>query len=759
MLENPFPTDVRLVLKGDKQAAAAAAPRGRSVLLRAMELAAQTRGGFSSVSMPFPDGSVITAQIFGANKIVTVTAPPTTTEEQPQIGIPLFNTPAPIEVGVGLWSGWIRGPTFIPAGTPPKTYLHDFRPIPQTALAYHLTDGFSSYTRLAQQNSGPIISGGTDRIRPSLYSGAMKRVVQAMLGIGHVGGQNEMLDNSPRYIDGSIPHMKRDVLVTYSWTLGTTHGIYKAGYKNHWLIEISQDRGVLAMPLILMPDTKTLDYYISKTKIGDIGTTRVLDEFGGIPTGESFPTDSVALTNAINAGKVLRLLGASDMQAFYTAKNFYSNFGWAFSNTGTEAHHCCMSDRDSGFNFYPGTGDKYLCGEHWSIKITLSEYNLKNLQGPTPTPVGSGSASLSMIHIGRMAYQALGAFLIPYDNVGMRLTYPTLYLNGGPGNPYKYIGQPGVGGLGDPPPDTSHWGAVVNVFFDGDRMERLKWVPEVKLNSGFKHYPVGSAIGQFCTIDCSGNVAFQDTVFTRVETASRWSPTGFAGDSVDMRTINRLDQRDPNGDPSGECPYIFLFSDLGCVGPIPGDALSDNSEGGDPNLFDEGMNGHTITSVYYGVLPAYCRESYIIVESFQDLFSLTTFDYAAGLPYMPFEFPYSTSESNIHYRKTAAGFVSEVGRVNFSQIEDFISPLKTWNSRSIPPGLPADQRMDPIETALTGADILWALTRDAGPSTQFVAHDGYAFLSDTSIEYIRVGLPTGLSDRATPSKTNWIGTV
>ena len=46
----------------------------------------------------------------------------------------------------------------------------------------------------------------------------------------------------------------------YSYGFTRTHGIYKAGTKNHWLVEVSAANGVLAMPLGL-----------GHTELGDYG--------------------------------------------------------------------------------------------------------------------------------------------------------------------------------------------------------------------------------------------------------------------------------------------------------------------------------------------------------------------------------------------------------------------------------------------------------------------------------------------------------
>ena len=133
-------------------------------------------------------------------------------------------------------------------------------------------------------------------LKPGLYSGTMRNVVQTLLG--------------------------SDAQVQYEFSFGKTHGIYvrhtNAG-RADWLIEISRDNGVMAMKLPVckssVPKENTLGY---------------------VPTGETFPTGS-KLSLAIARGTVRQLLLPADLAPAYDKSAFSDLFGWAFKYDGTAA--------------------------------------------------------------------------------------------------------------------------------------------------------------------------------------------------------------------------------------------------------------------------------------------------------------------------------------------------------------------------------------------------------------------------------------
>lgn len=808
-----FPTDVRLLLKGDTDAAQGLVSKGRSVLARAMELAERS-GGSAKVTMALAGGVTVQALIIGAQKVVTITVPPPEAEVPPEQPPPITEV-APVPGGQpGLLSGWIRGPTFTDTtiGSPPspRKILHDYRPIPETAKAYKLPDAFQAMRRLGYSQ--------TNKIRPGLFSGAMKRVVQAIFGIGHVGDPNEMKDQSPRYIDLSVPAATRNVSVNYNWVWNKTHGIFKADDKNHWLIEVSEINGVLAMPLILMPDTMTVSYYQSKAKLNDIGTLRVLDEFGGIPTGESFPATGPALEAAITAGKVLRLLGASDLDAFY-GNQFALAFslGWAFADSGYEAHNTCMSERDEAFEFTsinPGLPAPYLCTEHWKIKLELTRHDRKKLTLDPPQPVGSGSATLQQLHIGRIDYDlTLGQMWTPMsDGTGMGLRRPSIWNTGR--TPYQIV--PPDRDENFKPADLSDWGGIMHVFFNGDRLERLKWIPRQLIRGGirFEAVPGKFPILNF-DMDYQTNCLWQSGFITETFYAQGpfvnitefygeyWSPPGFVGDSVDVRSENSDNLKDPTGDPGGiptnwviedahtetlyTDPLCHISLDPVCTGywaPPPGWCRQDvpkytyttepnpyvqlSDDLGDNQAYDDALNGHFRFSNVYCVIPAFCREGYVCAELMVDTFLLTTWtnpspediasidhpDYRASAAldrccgvYADIYYPtgdITGAEAVARSQAAAPYYTSESSRTTEVTVTGFFGGIGVID-------------FDVADDRSIG-EMKWGFNADAGPSEQFITQNGWQLLSDTAVEYIRMDLPLGM-EASVPDKTNWIGTV
>lgn len=175
-------------------------------------------------------------------------------------------------------------------------------------------------------------------LKPSLYSGKMRHVVQILLG--------------------------SNVAVPYDFRFSRTHGVFvgtKGGKPNDWLVEISASKGILA---IEMPAcTKTVPKE---------------NTLGYVPNGDPFP-EGEALNNAIKAGKVRVLMAPSGLADVYKKSPFSGVFGWAFNYTGAEAS-CVVSD----------TSGQYLTTFLYTVHISQS------LDG------GPGSATLSIDETGQV---------------------------------------------------------------------------------------------------------------------------------------------------------------------------------------------------------------------------------------------------------------------------------------------------------------------------------------------------------------------
>lgn len=166
----------------------------------------------------------------------------------------------------------------------------------------------------------PWSSGGlaqTASIKPGLYSGRMRQVVQVLLG--------------------------SDTPVTYGFGFALTHGVIPHS-KGDWLAEISAG-GIRVMRL---PSCKA--------------SVPAANTLGYVPTGKGFPTGD-ALTKAIAAGSVRTLMSASGMTEPYKRQPFSPLFGWAFSYDGTRASAVVKG--------YASPDDNYLTTWLYTVTFTM----------------------------------------------------------------------------------------------------------------------------------------------------------------------------------------------------------------------------------------------------------------------------------------------------------------------------------------------------------------------------------------------------
>lgn len=218
-------------------------------------------------------------------------------------------------------------------------------------------------------------------IRPTMYSGTMRKVVQFLLGLGKQFSNESIYDAAePRLPDELIVDGEADALesetayeslvksqgvrIYYDHRFQRTHGVIRAADGKWWLVEISQGRGVLAMPLPIVRYTDLPEFREKCEGLDDQEALGVLDLFGGFPSGEPFPTDSRALESAVRSGRVLRMKTASDVGSFYSLNGYSSIMGWAFSDSGSEAHNTGYTFDDLG----------YAVGSHYAAQMTIGAF-------------------------------------------------------------------------------------------------------------------------------------------------------------------------------------------------------------------------------------------------------------------------------------------------------------------------------------------------------------------------------------------------
>jgi len=262
--------------------------------------------------------------------------------------------------------------------------MEQFWPTAACALAFALPTAPSNVARLAvepdsalegqwKEPSTGLVPAQTLRVVPTMYTGRMRQVVQFLLGFG-IEPDRSRYDRVPpllaRYgADAErqvVPLYERQVAqagrrVLYDWSFARTHGITVAADNALWLIEISVQRGVQAMPLPLNELTQDPRFREKLVAIGDDAGITALELFGAWPTGETFPTGD-ALTQARRAGLVIELLAPDELDPMYDNYTAYSTaMGWSFDARGREAHATAWRYAD----------DRIQRGAWFSVRITI----------------------------------------------------------------------------------------------------------------------------------------------------------------------------------------------------------------------------------------------------------------------------------------------------------------------------------------------------------------------------------------------------
>lgn len=244
-----------------------------------------------------------------------------------------------------------------------------YRPAKGKRNPYEFAAAFQQVERLAvepaqefsmlrnQSMNGPTFSQYT-QLKPTMYSGAMRQVVQALMGFGRQrnSGRRQISLYERYSLEGGAPAdtanptyarevARQGLQIRYDWRFARTHGIAAGADGTRWLVEVGVN-GVLAMPLPLHPATTDPKFRERLDEAGDVDALALVDTFGGFPTGEPFPP---GLEAWIRAGRVQRLLTREDMAPFYDYNPYSSVMGWAFNLRGDEAHNTAWRMGEDGF--------------------------------------------------------------------------------------------------------------------------------------------------------------------------------------------------------------------------------------------------------------------------------------------------------------------------------------------------------------------------------------------------------------------------
>ena len=256
--------------------------------------------------------------------------------------------------------------------------LREFRPTPRTARLFDLPSDRHDNERLAVKPysvlSEELTPLGVDnasqyiRLKPSMYSGTMKKLVQLLMGYGKLDDKVSVYDT--KLVSVQTPYAREvaenGTQIRYDWRFHRTHGLTKAADNRWWLTQIFLGVGIHLMPLPLYSGTESQEFRQAVEAAGDDEGLDALDLFGGFPTGESLPAPG-ALGSWVRAGQIIKADVDSQLADFYRHTWYGPWLGWAFNENGTEAHN-------TGWRTDP---DKFQTGVHWSARFSVGAMRAK----------------------------------------------------------------------------------------------------------------------------------------------------------------------------------------------------------------------------------------------------------------------------------------------------------------------------------------------------------------------------------------------
>ena len=225
--------------------------------------------------------------------------------------------------------------------------------------------------------------------RPTWYSGAMAEVMQIVGGYGKQPNQKQVKLNDKTFekiqmqfpasvsdsmqkqisgllLPGYTGRPNKDGQFQYDYKFSNTHAVGFNADGEPWLLRVSKKDGFLyAMPLPVIPETTTKAFKLYITDKEDNELRMIVDKFGGMPSGESFPTNTEEFKAWERAGIIIKLC---DMQDFYDNKAYSETCGWSFNTDASEGVNTCHTIDSNGF----------MVGRTYKLNITLGKSAYKN---------------------------------------------------------------------------------------------------------------------------------------------------------------------------------------------------------------------------------------------------------------------------------------------------------------------------------------------------------------------------------------------
>ena len=243
----------------------------------------------------------------------------------------------------------------------------DIKPSKDMELQRFRIDYDDKFSEFKPRFSSAILRTQYTALRPTWYSGAMSEIMQIVGGYGRQDFAqlpNEKVNRFerarvklPKSVMDDINRELKAVRLPAYTGLPVADGSFQFDYKFNntnavsfddkqkpWLIRISPS-GVYAMPLPIVPATRTDAFRRYMYLMGDSEILAILDRFGGLPSGESFPNYQ-SFEAWRRAGVIVKVCDVSD---FYSHISYGSACGWSLNSRGDEGYNTCYDyEDDSG---------------------------------------------------------------------------------------------------------------------------------------------------------------------------------------------------------------------------------------------------------------------------------------------------------------------------------------------------------------------------------------------------------------------------
>lgn len=229
---------------------------------------------------------------------------------------------------------------------------------------------------LALKNAGIFSDTQYFKMRPGWHSGTMAEVVQTVAGYGRQDFAelpDKGLERAVMVLPDKVASKVRAEMgkarlpaytgfpnaagqLAYSYVHGLTDAVGFDAERGAWLLRVGRN-GVFAMPLPLIPATATQAFRRYVEQVGDSELLYLLDRFGGMPSGETFP-QGADFEAWRRAGCIIKICDCAD---FYNFSPMYEAGGWSFNEYASEGFNTCFE--------YDGRGVMMAYGYKLRLKL------------------------------------------------------------------------------------------------------------------------------------------------------------------------------------------------------------------------------------------------------------------------------------------------------------------------------------------------------------------------------------------------------